>query len=186
MATRDDALSALTDTIDPSETKPADTVEPDDDFGGASEEDISYAQLQGWVGKKDWRGNPEEWVNAKEFASKARGINPILRANNSKLATQLSEMKKDMDAWKEMTRKQVRREIEQEVAQARADRAVAISDADPAKFDEAEQRLEAAQQKLAKHDSADTPTPSKTSGDAIVPSKENQEAADEWVKRNPW
>lgn len=183
---KDEALDALTQDIDPSD-KGADPADAggDDDFGGATEEDISYAQMQGWVGKKDWRGAPEEWVTAKEFASKARGINPILRSNNQKLITQLSEIQKDMNEWKEMTRKQVRKEIEAEVAQARADRAVAISDADPAKFDDAETRLEAAQKKLEKHDAAET-TPAKPNGDALPATKENQEAAAAWVKRNPW
>lgn len=48
------------------------------------------ATVQGWVSKENYKGNPEEWVDAETFVRRGREINPILRANNERLRRELT------------------------------------------------------------------------------------------------
>lgn len=45
----------------------------------------SRAKLMGWAPKDQWRGAPEEWIDADAFIERGESIMPILRANNRKL-----------------------------------------------------------------------------------------------------
>ena len=45
----------------------------------------------GWVSKEEFRGNPEDWVDAETFEKRGKEINPILRSNNERLKKELQE-----------------------------------------------------------------------------------------------
>jgi hypothetical protein len=51
------------------------------------------ARAQGWRGEEDWKGDPEDFVDAKTFVKRGEAIMPILRRNNEKLLKELNEAK---------------------------------------------------------------------------------------------
>ena len=52
------------------------------------------ARAQGWVGKDEFRGSDDDWVDADTFVKRGKEIMPILRKNNEKLLKELGEAKK--------------------------------------------------------------------------------------------
>lgn len=50
------------------------------------------ASRQGWVPKEQFRGPDDEWIDAQTFIQRGKEINPILRANNSRLKQQLDSL----------------------------------------------------------------------------------------------
>lgn len=55
------------------------------------EEVVSEARNLGWRPKEEFRGDPEEWVDADTFVQRGRSIMPILKQNNQRLSAQLAE-----------------------------------------------------------------------------------------------
>jgi hypothetical protein len=114
-------------------------VSNDAEGEASSPEDLAYARTQGWVEKDRYRGNPDEWVDATEFAERARNINPIINARNRELKEerdnlqrQLEELRADTSGAMEFARKQAKREYDAELATLRAQKAAAIDDSDGA------------------------------------------------------
>lgn len=58
------------------------------------------ARLQGWVEEDQYRGNPEDWVDAETFVKRGREVNPILRANNKRLVARIDEIARQNDELK--------------------------------------------------------------------------------------
>lgn len=51
----------------------------------ATPEEIREAKSMGWSEKEHWRGNPDQWLDARAFLEKGRELMPVLRANNQEL-----------------------------------------------------------------------------------------------------
>ena len=49
------------------------------------------ARAQGWVGKDEFRGSDDDWVDADTFVKRGKEIMPILRKNNEKLLKELED-----------------------------------------------------------------------------------------------
>jgi hypothetical protein len=47
------------------------------------------ARNMGWLPKEQFPGNPDEWIDAKQFIEKGQQVIPILRANNKRLQREL-------------------------------------------------------------------------------------------------
>lgn len=56
---------------------------------GPSPEIISRAKELGWSPKEEWRGNPEQWIDADAFVERGETLMPLLKANNRKLTSEL-------------------------------------------------------------------------------------------------
>ena len=50
------------------------------------------ARRQGWVPREQFRGSDDEWIDANTFVQRGREINPILRANNDRLKSQIDSL----------------------------------------------------------------------------------------------
>lgn len=55
-----------------------------------SAEELKEARLLGWSPKEQWRGNPDEWLDAKSFLDRGKSVLPILKSNNQRLQSELS------------------------------------------------------------------------------------------------
>lgn len=49
------------------------------------------ARMMNWKPKDEFRGNPDDWVDAETFVTKGRQILPILQKNNERLLSQIQE-----------------------------------------------------------------------------------------------
>lgn len=52
-------------------------------------EERQEAARLGWADKSRWKGNPDEWIDAKEFLRRGREVLPILKSTNQKLSGEL-------------------------------------------------------------------------------------------------
>lgn len=56
----------------------------------------ALARPEGWKPKDEYRGNPDEWVDAETFVRRGREINPILRKNNARLQQELATLRAEL------------------------------------------------------------------------------------------
>lgn len=63
---------------------------------GPSTEVISRAKEMGWAPKEEWRGNPEQWIDADVFVERGETLMPLLKANNRKLTTELQHTRSQL------------------------------------------------------------------------------------------
>jgi hypothetical protein len=68
------------------------------------------ARNNGWVPKENYKGDPEDWMDAPAFVKKGREINPILRKNNERLQKDLDAAKRELEEVK-LTTKQFAEEF---------------------------------------------------------------------------
>lgn len=59
------------------------------------------ARIQGWVAKEEFRGKPEEWIDAKVFNERGNTIVPIMRERKEWLEKEILEMK---ESFKEFSK----------------------------------------------------------------------------------
>lgn len=55
----------------------------------------------GWAAKDNWRGDPDQWVDAKTFVERGRHVLPILRKNNQQLHQDLAQLRAEQAADKQ-------------------------------------------------------------------------------------
>lgn len=149
------------------------------------QETIEYARAQGWVPREEFRGPPDKWVDADEFAERATQINGIVNANNKRLKEELKQTQEELrqireDASKaiEFARKAERTRYDEELASLRAEKAAAISDGDGVRVTEIEDKIA----RLPKPDEA--PPPAKRT-EVTIP-EAVKAAGDAFIERNPW
>lgn len=57
-----------------------------------SAEDIAEAKALGWVDKDQWRGKPEDHLDAKSFLDKGRHLLPVMQENSRRLREQMKTL----------------------------------------------------------------------------------------------
>lgn len=62
-----------------------------EESGGSSADAVAEARRLGWFPKEEWKGSPDDWVDADAYLERGRTVLPILQANNQKLHRQLNE-----------------------------------------------------------------------------------------------
>lgn len=169
MAEELDALAASGGTDDS-----PDVGITDDDRGGADEADFAFAAAQGWVPKSKWKGNPDEWTDAKSFADKGRSINALLRTSNKRLESEVATLKADFGKYQEMTQKEHEARVKNLEAKLKSQRTQAVADGDGEAFERAEAGLASLAQARAKPTSTPTLDPV------------HVQAAEAWQERNDW
>ncbi|MDE2022551.1 MAG: hypothetical protein KGI71_06610 [Patescibacteria group bacterium] len=162
----------------------------DEDFGGATEADIRFARDNGWTPKANWRGDPEKYENAKDFANRARGINALLQRKLSKYESDLEQIRADVRTMTEGARAGQLKNIEAKIVETRARRVDAINNGDGKGVDDAERELgELNQQRIAltTPDTRASVAPAAPTAPAAAPlSPKDQAASEAWMERNPW
>jgi DNA-binding transcriptional MerR regulator len=133
------------------------------------------ARQQGWVGKEDFKGDPEKWTDAQSFVEKGEKIAGIAnkRARELKdLLDQTRETNRQASEHFKKTLERERKEHESEIKRLTEVRKKAITDGDGDTFTRADERLN----ELRK----DTPTevdPEKAKYDRL---------ATQWASDNDW
>lgn len=69
--------------------------------GDVTEEELREARSLGWADKDKWKGNPENWVDAKTFLERGKTVLPIVQATNKRLADQLAATQQQLAAQAE-------------------------------------------------------------------------------------
>lgn len=149
----------------------------------ASEEFESEARTSGWVPKERFRGDPDDWVDAKTFVKRGREINPILRKNNERLQ---AELKKSNDKLQELdlTVREFRDEFskmkenayKRAIADLKTQRREAMKDGDFDTVDSIEEQIDEFKSKAVEPVKT-APTP---------PPAPNLAAYNEWLSDNSW
>jgi hypothetical protein len=148
------------------------------------------ARLQNWVPKEEFRGNPDDWIEAKDFVERGKQINPILRANNERLLRELNQTKAQMEdlrataeEFKKFQKESYEKKaaaLESEITALREEKKRAISAGDGNKVLEIEDQIDSLKDEKAqaKEESKDKPTP--------PPATQADPDLDAWVERNRW
>lgn len=148
---------------------------------------LQEAKSQGWVEKDQYRGNPNDWVDAERFVQRGREILPILRKNNEHLVRDLQATKEQLKEFREAAeefkkfqkdtydRKVV--EYEARIAEIKESRAQAISEGDGKKVNALDDALE--EVKEAKREAKEAAVV-KPQAPGIDPSLQS------WMDRNEW
>lgn len=99
---------------------------------GPAPEVIAKAKEMGWAPKEAFRGDPEKWVDADVYVQRGEELLPLIRANNRRLAEQLSARDNELA----QTKKQLKdmqdsisalTEIQTREATGRVDRQIAVT-----------------------------------------------------------
>jgi hypothetical protein len=74
-------------------------------------EDIDKAKSIGWKDPSEWKGSPPKngFVKASAYLERAKTVIPIIRSQNTKLETELSEARAELKSFKETTAKTIER-----------------------------------------------------------------------------
>lgn len=125
-----------------------------------NEEILREAATLGWSPKEQWRGDPDEWVDAETFVRRGKEIMPILRKNNDRLQRKveeldrrLAEQARTFSEFNEYHQKTLQQQKEAALSQLREARKQAIENSDGAAFDQIEghiRQIEAYEPELPK------------------------------------
>lgn len=148
----------------------------DEDLGGASTEEHTWAVRNGWVPRDQFRGTDDDWVNAKTFADRGRGINALLKRRNSELERSIDEMRQSFQQFAASANARVKNELDVRLAAASERRRVAVANGDTDAFDAAERDVGVIKSELDAMQAAPAPK---------QPVKEDPAGA-EWYTRNQW
>lgn len=146
-----------------------------------AEEVIHEAANLGWVPKEQFRGNPDDWVDADTFVRRGKEIMPILRKNNERLQRKVEELAKSQAEqarvfaeFNEYHKRTINQQKEAALAQLREARKQAIENSDGAAFEQIEghiRQVEAFEPELPKPAEASVELPPDFA---------------EWLSENQW
>lgn len=146
-----------------------------DPYGGATDEDIAFAESAGWKPKEAWDGPEDQWQDAAAFAADARKINKVLNKSNQSLRRELEQIKAGQAEYAEFIRAAAKREYDDKLAHLTVRKAEAISDGDGAEVTRIEREIDTLQP---------PPKAPGTPPDGVDPTAKAQIL--EWHERNPW
>lgn len=108
----------------------------------------SRARSKGWAPEGEWRGNPEDWVDAKEFLGRQKlfdRIDSLKEAMKSQKKSFEEDFKTISKAFTEMNEVNYKRALEE----LKARRAIAIEDRDLKAVDALDTEIDETKQRLA-------------------------------------
>lgn len=140
-------------------------------------EEIAKARQNGWSPKDKWRGDPDEWVDAREFNERSKTVLPFLRRTNERLEAESAQAKAEIArlaklvetqqvAMKDLTSHQaemIAQGVEDKIRDLKAEKREARREGDHDRVEELDEELDEQQGKLAKlkeKKPETTPTPS--------------------------
>lgn len=150
--------------------------EVDSQVENIEEDDVdyaSYAKVQGWAPKEKWRGNPDDWVDAKTFVERGREFQSTLKEKNQKLEEKIKEQEEAMKRFDSFTAKQLEKQRKQAIADFKRQQKEALEDGD----DDLYEKLEEQKTETLKELNPEKPKP-----EAPTVPQETQS----WMQENPW
>ncbi len=166
-------------------------------------DDIDKAKSIGWKDPAEWKGNPPKngFVKATEYLKRAETVIPIMRAQNSKVESELAAARKELTDFKATTAKTIERmssmtkvALDRQRSQLEDKYSDAIDAATEVGDKAAVRRLRADERKdLKEFDEAaeeSRPDPKELEKatekvNAALP-KDVQATISEWISLNPW
>jgi len=155
----------------------------------ASEIDYeAEAREQNWVSKEEFKGNPDDWVDAKTFVERGKQINPILRANNERLLKEVEKTRKQMEElrvaaeeFKKFQKEQYERRaaaLTAEIAQLREEKKLAISSGDGARVVAIDEQIDTLKEQKSIEETKKDEKP--------VATQNLDPVLEDWVGKNYW
>lgn len=152
----------------------------------------SEARAQGWVPKEEFRGKPEDWIDADIFVQRGKEINPILRKNNERFKAELERTKAEMaelkaaaEEFKKFQKDLYDRkaaDLEKQIADLKKEKAQAVSSGDGERVNEIDDEIDSLKEQKQKAKEESTKEPPKPKDEPSVPNKE----LEDWKERNDW
>lgn len=103
------------------------------------------ARSQGWVPLEEFRGDPNQWRDAKTFVERGEIIIPIMKERNEKLERKLHDMEGSVKELVEFSKKAEERAYQRARNDLEVKRLMAVENADTEAFREAERELDSLQ-----------------------------------------
>jgi len=162
---------------------------------GGADPHIAEATRMGWKPLEQFRGDPEQWVNAETFVERGRQVMPILKKNNEQLLHQLDtertarqalegtvgELRATIQDLTKLQVAEVKRQVDAEVTRLRAEKRVAIEAGEHALAAELDERLDEARDKQKTVAASPPPPPP-----APAPKPAVEPWAQAFADENPW
>lgn len=153
------------------------------------------ARLMGWHPKEEFRGNPDDWVDARTFITRGEQQLPILRENNRKLQgrvrrtdddnaelrRQISEMGDSLSTMRTMLERGQEVGYQRAKAEFEAQMREAVRNGDEAKFDHIKGEMEKLDDQ---HDAITAPVEPKTPPAAAKPKLPGTPEFQAWFEEN--
>ena len=147
----------------------------------------------GWVSKEEFRGNPDDWVDAETFEKRGKEINPILRSNNERLKKELEATQKkhadeiaelrsateEFKAFQKDSFEKKQKQLQDELQSLKTQRKEAMRENDVDLVEEIEDRIEAVKEEQSVKPEIKV-EPKKAETVVLDPS------LSEWMGKNEW
>lgn len=164
--------------------------EPTGESSGGEEESNpveEQARSDGWVPKDEWKGHPDEWVDAREFNYRGELMGRIKSqsAQIRQVVAESNSLKEALGKLAEHNTKIAKREYDRAIRDLKAQKREAERDEEFAVADELDEKIE----ELKKaNDELEGSTKEKESETKKVPeiSQENKDLIQQWIGKNQW
>lgn len=102
-------------------------------------ETIALAKSMGWVEEDRYRGNKDNWVDAKKFVDKGMNDLPVLRERVRAQAKKLGDMEADIQAFKTHHEDSLKREYQRAMQEVQEKQRSTVEEGNTEEFDRLEQ-----------------------------------------------
>lgn len=173
-----------------------DVIVGDGGSGGAGGQqsdpkDEAEAQKLGWRPKDQFKGDPERWVDAKEFIRRGNEFLPIVKSKLERAESRVAELETQLTAeiagLKKMTRVALRRQHDQLTEKFEEQKRKAVESGDTESYDKIVAKQATATKELieeAKEEKDDKED--KDLGDKSGLSKKDKATLEDWQADNKW
>lgn len=143
------------------------------------------AVQMGWTPKEEFKGNPEQWIDADRYVDRAFENPALTKTNLGKVLNQgvvtkkeLAEVKKQLDEFGQMHMNAMKQQRETLLKEVTAKQREAVESGDVEKWEALEKEKESLTQ---------DPSPKKEEQPQVkMPDPQEQEIALDFFERNPW
>jgi len=144
---------------------------------------MEKAMKGGWAPKEDWKGNPDDWVDYKEFNYRGELMSHIQRSNDkvSKLESQLDLSNKTLEKFAKLHQKTLEKEKQELLEAVEEERATAIEEGRGRDAIEAEKKAKIINEEFEKMDQDEEEVSSETE-ESSDPFENWPEEAVTWAK----
>lgn len=163
----------------------------------ASEAEVKEARVLGWSAREEWRGNPEDWVDARTFLERGKHILPMLQSNNKRLMeelrvrdSKLSSMERSLsaanaaiEALQTSQAEDVKAQVEAARAELRTEMASALESGDHARAAELTEKM--TQLNSANADAGGEEKSKVSTAQPVQMSQEMRNELQSWYDKNP-
>ncbi len=133
------------------------------------------ARQMGWTPQEEFRGNPDNWIDAETFVERAETSLPIAKGTIKKLEGEIAGLKKDLRDFADFHRTTAEREYNRAMQDLKKKQIEAVEEGDTDKFKAAQAEIEDLQQ----HPVVTGKTPAGQDNVA-------KDAFTQWQSENPW